>query len=175
MERVVIFIDGSNFYHGLKKYLGKTRINFYKFAVLLCGEDRKLIRIYYYNAPYKKECNEEKYKSQQKFFSSLESTPYLELKLGRLEPRGNTFIEKGVDILLAVDMLKYAYDDTYDTAILVSGDGDFVAAVNAVKDRGKHVEHAYFKAAPAVALRKACDKYIPLDGDLLARILFNHC
>ena len=61
MERVAIFIDGSNFYHGLKEYLGKTRINFYKFAALLCGEDRKLIRIYYYNAPYKKECNEEKY------------------------------------------------------------------------------------------------------------------
>ncbi len=117
-------------------------------------ENRKLIRIYYYNAPHKKEIDEEKYKSQQKFFSLLERTPYLELKLGRLEPRGDTFIEKGVDILLAVDMLKYAYDDLYDTAILVSGDGDFAAAVNAVKDRGKHVEHAYFKDAPSVCCIK---------------------
>jgi len=168
MERVVIFIDGSNFYHGLKAKIGRTGIDFYKFAKLLCrdDDDRKLIRIYYYNAPYKKEIDDEKYKSQQKFFSSLESTPYLEVKLGRLEPRGNTFIEKGIDILIAVDMLKYAYDDTYDTAILVSGDGDFAAAVNAVKDRGKHVEHAYFRV-PTVALRKACDKYIPLDKDFL--------
>jgi len=70
--------------------------------------------------------------------------------------------------LIAVDMLKYAYDDTYDTAILVSGDGDFAAAVNAVKDRGKHVEHAYFKDAPSVALRKAYDKYIPLDKDFIS-------
>ncbi len=65
-------------------------------------------------------------------------------------------------------MLKYAYDDTYDTVILVSGDGDFAAAVNAVKDRGKHVEHAYFKDTPSVALRKACDKYIPLDEDFIS-------
>jgi len=168
MERVALFIDGSNFYHGLKANFGRTRVDFYKFATLLRGENRKLIRIYYYNAPHKKEIDEEKYKSQQKFFSLLERTPYLELKLGRLEPRGDTFIEKGVDILLAVDMLKYAYDDTYDTAILVSGDGDFAAAVNAVKDRGKHVEHAYFKDAPSVALRKACDKYIPLDKDFIS-------
>ena len=168
MERVVVFIDGSNFYHGLKANFGRTRVDFYKFAASLCGDNRKLIRIYYYNVPFKKEIDEEKYKSQQKFFSSLENTPYLELKLGRLEPRGNTFIEKGVDILLAVDMLKYAYDDTYDTAILVSGDGDFAAAINAVKDRGKHVEHAYFKAASSVALRKACDKYTTLSDDFLS-------
>jgi uncharacterized LabA/DUF88 family protein len=50
----------------------------------------------------------------------------------------------------------------------VSGDGDFAATVNAVKDRGKHVEHAYFKAAPSVALRKACDKYIALDRNFLS-------
>ena len=170
MERVVIFVDGSNFYHGLKANIGKTRLNFYNFAKLLCGDDRKLIRIYYYNAPVKKENNEERYKSQQHFFSSLRNTPYLQLKLERLEPRGNTFIEKGVDILIAVDMLKYAYDDTYDTTILVSGDGDFVAAVNAVKDRGKHVEHAYFKGS-SMALRQACDEHIILDSDFLAPCL----
>jgi uncharacterized LabA/DUF88 family protein len=83
--------------------------------------------------------------------------------LGRLEPRGNTFIEKGVDIFMAVDMLKYAYDDIYDVAIVVSGDGDFAEAVEAVKDLGKHVEHAYFRNAPTTALKIACDKHIPLD------------
>lgn len=169
MERINIFIDGSNFYHGLKNHIGRTGVNFHEFSKLLCGGNRKLIRTYYYNAPYKKdEIDDEKYKSQQKFFSGLYDTPYLEVRLGRLEPRGNTFIEKGVDIFLAVDMLKYAYDDMYDTAILVSGDGDFAEAVEAVKDRGKHVEHAYFKGASTVALKKACDKYIPLDETFLS-------
>jgi len=56
---------------------------------------------------------------------------------------------------------RYAYDDMYDAAIPVCSDGEFAAAVNAVKDRGNPVEHAYSKAAPSVALRKACDKHIP--------------
>ncbi|MGC9445218.1 MAG: NYN domain-containing protein [Candidatus Methanospirareceae archaeon] len=164
MDRVAVFVDGSNFYHGLKEYIRRTDINFYSFGQLLCGSRRKLIRIYYYNAPYNKEMvPEEKYISQQKFFSALMTTPYLQLRLGRLEPRGNTFIEKGVDIFMAVDMLKYAYSDIYDVAIVVSGDGDFAEAVEAVKDLGKHVEHAYFKDAPTTALKIACDKHIPLD------------
>lgn len=48
----MIFIDGSNFYHGLKNVVGKTNIDFQRLAEKLCGE-RELVRIYYYNAPSK--------------------------------------------------------------------------------------------------------------------------
>ena len=33
---------------------------------------------------------------------------------------------KGDDIFLAIDMVSLAYEDAYDSAILVSEDGDFV-------------------------------------------------
>jgi uncharacterized LabA/DUF88 family protein len=134
----------------------------------LCRDNRKLIRIYYYNAPLNINDNKANYQSQQRFFSSIQKTPFVELKLGRLEPRQDGHsVEKGVDVMLAVDMLKYAIDQTYDTAILVSGDGDFKPAVDAVKDLGKHVEHAYF-AEGATALRKASDNFIILDNDYLS-------
>ena len=42
MERVMVFIDGSNLYHGLKNALGHARIDLSKFVELLC-EGRKLI------------------------------------------------------------------------------------------------------------------------------------
>ena len=168
-ERVCIFIDGSNFYHGLKNNIGKTNIDFYKLSLLLCGDERKLIRTYYYNAPLKKDEDERKYKSQQRFFTMLKSIPYLEMKLGRLVYRGGIPIEKGVDIYLAIDMLKYAFDDVYDTAILVSGDGDFAKAVSAVRDLGKHVEHAYFNTGQSIHLRDSCDVRVDLDGDFLAK------
>jgi len=144
-KRVMIFIDGSNFYHGLKNVVGKTNIDFQKLAEKLCGE-RDLIRTYYYNAPVQREGregNEEKYRSQQKFFSALDNVPYLTKKLGRLEKRGNIWVEKGVDVHLAVDMLSMAVKNLYDVAILISGDGDFASAIDAVKDLGKHVEVAY--------------------------------
>jgi hypothetical protein len=49
-ERVAIFIDDSNFYHGLKTHIGNTKVDFSKFSQLLCG-NRELVRAYYYNAP----------------------------------------------------------------------------------------------------------------------------
>jgi len=163
-KRVMIFIDGSNFYHGLKNVVGKTNINFQKLAEKLCGE-RELVRIYYYNAPVQREDNEEMYRSQQKFFSYLDDIPYFQIKLGRLEKRGSTWVEKGVDVRLAVDMLSMAVKKLYDVAILISGDGDFASAIDTIKDLGQHVEVAY--VSQTYHLKTSCDKFIPLTGEYL--------
>ena len=45
---------------------------------------------------------------------------------GRINPGGQ---EKGVDVTLAVDLVEFAYDQTYDVAIIVSQDWDFGSAV----------------------------------------------
>lgn len=50
--------------------------------------------------------------------------------------------EKGVDVKLATDLLKLK--DIYDVAIIVSGDGDYVPAVQTVKDWGKHIVNVSF-------------------------------
>jgi uncharacterized LabA/DUF88 family protein len=93
--------------------------------------------------------------------------PYLQLRLGRLEHRDGGVIEKGVDIYIAVDMLKYAFSDIYDIAILISSDGDFAEAVNAVKDLGKHVEYAHFNTGKSKHLMDCCDKSTLLTAELL--------
>ena len=93
--------------------------------------------------------------------------PYLQLRLGRLEHRDGGVIEKGVDIYLAVDMLKYAYNNIYDIAILISSDGDFAEAVNAVKDLGKHVEYAHFDTGKSKHLMDCCDKSTFLTAEML--------
>jgi uncharacterized LabA/DUF88 family protein len=50
--------------------------------------------------------------------------------------------EKGVDVKLATDVLKL--NDVYDVGIIVSGDGDYVPAVQVVKDWGKHIINVSF-------------------------------
>jgi uncharacterized LabA/DUF88 family protein len=161
-ERVAVFIDGSNLYHGLKAFLGHARIDFKIFCdVLVAG--RRLTRIYYYNAPKNAQENPVGYKEQQKFFSLLERVPFLELKLGRLEIRNKTPIEKGVDVLITVDMIKYARNNAYDTAILVSGDGDFTPALEFLKEFGKHIENAYFSKGRSQNLSRHSDEFINLD------------
>jgi len=175
-ERVMIFIDGSNFYHNLKAHGFGTNINYKQFSDLLCG-DRTLIRTYYYNAPVDQKEDTQKYKRQQTFFNALRRTAYLELTLGRLEKRNrscskcgqveNYFVEKGVDVNLAVDMLSKSYRNQLDVAILVSADGDFASACQEVKELGKHVEVAHFEKGYSWKLLDVCDRAIMLDRSLI--------
>ncbi|MDD5486639.1 MAG: NYN domain-containing protein, partial [Dehalococcoidales bacterium] len=65
-------------------------------------------------------------------------------------------------------MLTHAYSDNYDTALLVAGDSDYVYALQAVKNAGKHVEITLFgKEGTSALLRKVADKVVPIDGRLL--------
>ncbi|MBI4299491.1 MAG: NYN domain-containing protein [Chloroflexi bacterium] len=143
-DRVAIFIDGSNLYHALKDNYGRADLNFAEFVRKLVG-DRRLFRTYYYNILQDPERNPDGYKEQHDFLETLRATPYLEVRLGTTKFQQGVPVEKGVDITLATDMLQYGWNNLYDVAILVSGDGDFAYALQTVKNMGKHAEVAYFE------------------------------
>ena len=63
-------------------------------------------------------------------------------------------IEKKVDIKIAIDIISLAYENTYDTAVLVSGDGDFVPVVKKVKEVDKDVEVWAFRYSLANTLKE---------------------
>ena len=140
-----------------------SNVDFSHLVRKLIGPDRRLVRVYYYNAPVNHEEAPEQYKSQQKFFAMLRNLDYFEIRLGRLERRSGKIVEKGVDVKLGVDMVAFGARDLYDTAVLISGDGDFADAVQHVKDMGKHVELA-FPHPRCFHLRQICDKFILLDS-----------
>jgi uncharacterized LabA/DUF88 family protein len=50
--------------------------------------------------------------------------------------------EKGVDVKLATDILHLK--EIYSVGIIVSGDGDYVPAVQAAKDHGRHMVNVSF-------------------------------
>jgi uncharacterized LabA/DUF88 family protein len=134
-------------YHSLKAYFKRTDIDLGCFSNKILDK-RRLVRMYYYNAVVGKVEEPERFKDQEKFFKSVAAIPYTELRLGRLVytnqwPNSPPF-EKGVDVQLATDMITHAFKNNYDVAILVAGDNDFVGALQAVKDNGKHVEVALF-------------------------------
>jgi len=175
-ERIIIFIDGSNFYHSAKDTFGLFHeevedIEIFKRLIEFLRGDRLLIAIYYYNAPLDRGYNEEVYWKQQKFFSGLRSIPGFHVVLTNMRkttrPDGTVeFSVKGDDIHLGIDMVSFAYEDQYDTAILVSGDGDFAPAVKRVQKLGKKVENAYFYVSRSGLLKNICDKSLSLDGFL---------
>jgi uncharacterized LabA/DUF88 family protein len=142
-ERVMVFIDGSNLYHVLSQSCGRHDLQFDKFAQKLAN-GRQLQRIYYYNIRQESDSNPNVGVEQSKFLESLYDTPYVEVRLGIWKQRGDIMVEKGVDVMLATDVVTNAYNDHYDTAIVVSGDADFYPALQAAKDVGKHIEVAAF-------------------------------
>ena len=81
-------------------------------------------------------------------------------------------MEKGVDVKIAVDMVIGAVQDDYDVAFLLSLDGDFVPAVEAVQGFGKRV----IVASPGSAhhLPQAADVSIRLDSHRLNSFLRKH-
>lgn len=171
-ERVALFIDGSNLYNGMRENLANTRVNLQEFIRQLTN-NRSLHRAYYYNAPLTDDYDQDLREGQQRFFESLRRIPYVTVRLGRLHRRHDgSLVEKGIDVAIAVESLSLAYENAYDTAVLVSGDGDYVELVEAIKRKGKHVECAMFKNQSAGVLIEYVDIFHPLEELNWDRILF---
>jgi uncharacterized LabA/DUF88 family protein len=163
MSRVCVFIDGSNLYFALKRNNKNTRVDYYLISLALTQSDRTLIRTYYYNAVFDVNAFPEKAKNQQSFLDSLDRTPYLDLRLGRIvQNREGHRMEKGVDVRMASDMVYYAARDFYDIAIVLTEDQDFAPALALVKEMGKHIELAIFPDAQNREMVRVCDKLINL-------------
>lgn len=201
MERLMIFIDGSNLYKEIKKTFGDNYgLRMDKFLEILTSNPAyRIIQTYYYNVRLIQSYDPQSYAKQSRFLSELTRIPSFEFRPGRLVKRpinykcpkckievnpptcakcGNplpteSLTEKGVDVFLATDMVSKAFDNLYDTAILVSRDGDFVPAVKEVRRFHKkviNVDVPRLDGKPSF-LSQICDQFIPLTKEFLKEAL----
>jgi uncharacterized LabA/DUF88 family protein len=161
-DRVIIFIDGSNLYHSLKNNFKRVDLNFAEFTKKLVGQ-RQLVRTYYYNVLQEPIQRTDGLREQQDFLETLRKTPYLELRLGTTKLSQGVPVERGIDVMLATDVLYFASNNSYDIAILVSGDSDFGYTIQVIKNMGKHAEIAYFENAASRDLINSADNLHQLD------------
>ena len=164
-ERIIILIDGSNFYYSTAKK-GK-KIDFQKLIEELTG-DRMLIKAYYYVAPLDINVDEGKYWSHQRFLDKLGQIPKFEVvlcTLKKIKTEGKyVYVVKGDDVKMSNTLIMGAVDNLYDVAIVVSGDEDFIDSINIVRKRySKRIENAYFSKSSSSNLREACDFTINLN------------
>lgn len=79
-------------------------------------------------------------------------------------------VEKGVDTSIVSDLFEGAINNSYDVAILVSNDSDFVPAIKTIQDRlNKQIIHIGFRIG-GTQLRTACWGHAPLDGAVCAKL-----
>jgi uncharacterized protein (TIGR00288 family) len=71
---------------------------------------------------------------------------------------------KKVDIALASQMLRQAFLGNFDTAVLMTGDGDFTPVVKAIQDMGKGVVVLAFSDGVSPELATAADECYSLDN-----------
>lgn len=161
-KKVMIFIDGSNLYHVLIRNCGRSDLMFSSFGEKLTGRKRTLVKIFYYNVRQELEGKIKIPDEQKKFLASLNKVQKLEVKLGIWKEQNGSIVEKGVDVLLATDLVLNAVKNNYDHAIIVSGDGDFFPAIDAVKKEGKRVEVAAFESNISKEASESADKVLKL-------------
>jgi len=159
-KRVAVYIDGSNFYYKIKD-LGiknKTYFGYGDFASWL-ARDRRLVARRYYVGVVRAKGEDDRAKKMQegqvRLFNHLCSkSEGFNVQRGYLMKNDGTFHEKGVDVKMAVDLLVGAYENLYDTAILISSDTDLIPAIQKVKNLGKNVEYIGFAHKPSYGLQK---------------------
>ena len=154
-QRVAIFIDVQNMFYSAKcKY--NAKLNFKKLLNLI-SRGRIIVRVIAYTI-------ETDDIDQSGFFDVLRGMG-IEVKAKLLRSRADGSSKGDWDMGLAIDALMIS--DKVDVIILVSGDGDFLHLINALKYKGVKAEVASFTSSSTKDLIEAADLHYPLDKNIL--------
>lgn len=159
--RIAIFIDGNNLFHAARFH--NLDIDYNKLLRVLLGNGR-LLRAFFYTGV---DANAER---QQGFLLWMRRNGFRVVQK-ELKTFYDGTRKANLDVEIAVDMLSLA--GKYDTAVLVSGDEDFVYAVNAVAYKGCRVEVAGFRSNTSPRLIDVADYFIDL-GEIADLIRKDH-
>lgn len=145
MKKVIFFIDGFNLYHSIED---NPTYHKYKWLDLqaLCSrftnKNEQIVNIMYFTALA--HWNPGKVARHLNYIRALENVG-ISIVLGKFKPKTKTcprcnsaygtHEEKQTDINIAIHLFKFAIDNEYEKAFLISGDSDLVPAINEVKKR----------------------------------------
>lgn len=157
-SRVMIFIDLRNILSSVATMQSfPFKIDFYSLARLLAGQ-RNVLAAYVFDGTMGDD--EDSAARTRKFHDYLRYNGFRVIERNSIEGRE----QKEVDVAMACEMVVHALKDNYDVAIVISGDRDFVPALQHVQAAGKIVELAAFRTSASEELRRTADKYIELES-----------
>lgn len=141
--KAIVLIDNGYLSAILRDEFSSARIDYLKLSEEISKGFLRL-RTYVYDClPYQgsppTQFQSQLLAGKQRFFHSIGQLPSFEVRLGKQRPRGTEFVQKGVDVLLAIDMIRLSSKQQIHKAFLIAGDGDYVPVVKATKDEGVSV------------------------------------
>jgi len=142
MERVIAYVDGFNLYFGMKekgweRYLW---LNVEALVLNLLKPGQRLVLTKYFTSRVSGTVRDPgKPRRQNAYLEALQTVTGLGIFYGHYLPKnvqcfscGATWVsheEKMTDVNIAVAMILDAFDDRFDTALLITGDSDLRAPV----------------------------------------------
>ena len=165
-ERVAVFVDGANLYHSIKNYY-RGVLDYDRLLSAAVG-DRGLLRATFYIVE-KQETDESQGGASvrsfvynlNKFGYKVRSKPLVIHETFTPDGERSVSHKGDWDIGIVVDMMRLAaHADTY---VLVSGDGDYVEAVEYLQsEKGIRVEVISAAQCTSQALLDVCDLHTDL-------------
>jgi uncharacterized LabA/DUF88 family protein len=184
VEKVITYIDGFNLYFGLKSKGWKKFywLNIYILCKNLLKPHQKLIKVKYFTSRISEP--PEKRKRQTTYIEALETLPNFEIFYGKYQ--SNKWVcnscgaetirrnEKMTDVNIAVELMKDAFYDNFDSALLISADSDLKAPIVAIKEMfpGKRIVVVFPPERKSYELSKIADAYFHISRSKLAKSLF---
>ncbi len=173
MNKVLVIIDGSNFYHGSKKLCPEvhlTNFEYRKFVEELIGI--KNPRVLYCVGEIKREQGNKKaegmYAQQQSLFYNLEKQG-IEVYKGFMLKSDGKYHEKGVDVKMAVEIASGALKNEYSECFLVSSDTDIIPAILEAKKVKKKIIYVGFENKLSRAMVRNCIKTIVIKRKMIQK------
>jgi uncharacterized protein (TIGR00288 family) len=165
MKTLVIF-DGSNFYHYAKKVcptIHLTNFDYKKLTEIISGRTNCVIE--YCVGEIKRERDnaksEKMYAGQQSLFYNLYKQGIKVIKGFMLKTKG-VYQEKGVDVRIALNILKGALKNEYDECYVISSDTDIIPAIKDARETGKKVIYVGFDGFVSYAMKANCSRHVIL-------------
>ena len=150
-QRVEVLMDIQNLYHSAKN-LYRAKVNFQE-VLKQAIAGRKFIRAFGYVVRTK--TGEEK-----PFFDAL-SKLGIETRVRDLQEFYGGAKKADWDVGIVIDAIRTS--PGLDVIVLVSGDGDFIALVEYLKNQGKRVEVMAFGRTTSLKLKETADEFVDLD------------
>jgi uncharacterized LabA/DUF88 family protein len=170
--KTIMFVDNSNIFHGSRQ--AGWRIDAKKLHTKL-EADGPVWQTFFFAA-----VSDPPRYNQTGFYRMLKNDLHYEMTVFPLGSRtvkcakcGDTrrsFTEKGIDVALATKLLVLAGNRAFETAILVSGDKDYLETVKAVKSMGIRVEIASWRRSLSQELAQESSRNVILLDDIRAEI-----
>jgi uncharacterized LabA/DUF88 family protein len=181
-DKACVFIDGGYLFK-VQRDLGLRSLDLLRLSSDIVGNYQRM-RTYFYDAdPYQSNPpttdEKERLRKKQGFFDRLNRLDNFEVRKGYLRLKGTDassgnkiFEQKGVDVKLAVDLLRLSLRGGIQLACLIAGDGDFVPIVEIAKDAGVEVRLYYGNGANSKysqQLWDCCDQRTLMDRAFLSK------